>query len=102
MREYRRLDRFYKRGGFFGMHEAAHVHALPAENAFVVNFFNLSAEPRVVEGSVRIEPMGLDPDRWYVTPKGGRFDRQTGMFHIARRMAPWSAHVVEVRSIDLS
>jgi hypothetical protein len=39
----RRLDRFHKSGAFFGMHEEAHVHALGAENAFVVNLFNCSA-----------------------------------------------------------
>jgi len=100
MRTYRRLDRFYKRGAFFGMREEAHVHALPAENAFIVNLFNCSAAERIVEGSVSVAGMGLDPDRWYVAPKGGRFDRSTGTFAIARRMPPWSAQVAEVHSIE--
>jgi hypothetical protein len=99
MQLYRRLDSFYKRGEFHGMHEEAHVHALPAENAFVVNLFNTSAEERIVEGSISVAAMGLDPDRWYICPKGGRFDRQAGTFAISRRMPARSAHVAEVRSI---
>ena len=82
------------------MHEEAHVHALPEENAFVVNLFNLSDQARMIEGSVPVARMGMDPDRWYVTPRGGRFDRQAGTFFISRRMAPWSAELMEVRSID--
>lgn len=101
MKRYRRLDRFYKRGCFFGIHERAHVHALAEENAFVVNLFNLSAEERVVEGSIPVRRMGLNADLWYVTPKGGRFDGQDGTFAVGRRMAPWSAEVVEVRSIEI-
>jgi hypothetical protein len=100
MRSYRRLDRFYKHGDFYGMHEEAHVHALPVENAFVVNLFNLSDQSRIVEGTVNLARMGLDPDRWYVTPKGARWDRQSGTFVIGRRMAPRSSHVAEVRSIE--
>jgi hypothetical protein len=99
MRQYRRLERFYKRGGFFGMGEEIHVHALPSENAFVVNLFNLSGEERVVRGSINVASMGLDPDRWYRAPKGGGFDGSRGLFHVARRMAPWSAVVLEVPSV---
>ena len=99
MRRYGELERFYKSGEFFGMHEEAHVHVLPAENAFVVNLFNLSDESRVIQGSLRVAEMGLDPDRWYVTPKGGRFDARDGTFNVQRRLPPWSAEVMEVRSL---
>jgi hypothetical protein len=101
MEAYRRLDRFYKRGDFFGMHEEAHVHALPSENAFVVNLFNCSAQERVVEGSVSVSGMGLDPNRWYIVPKGGRFDRTSGTFILSRRLPAWSAQVAEVHSIEV-
>ncbi len=101
MQTYRRLDRFYKRGAFYGMGEEMHAHAFPAENAFVINLFNCSGQERVVEGSVSLARMGLDPDRWYHTPKGGRFDRTAGTFIMARRMAAWSADVAEVRSVDI-
>ena len=101
MQTYRRLDRFYKRGAFYGMGEEAHAHALPAENAFVVNLFNCSGQEKVVEGSIALARMGVDPDRWYHTPKGGRFDRTAGTFVVARRMPPWSAEVVEVRAVEI-
>ncbi len=97
MQRYRRLDRFYKRGDFHGLGEEVHVHALPGEGAFVVNLFNLSDESRVISGTLAPAEMGLDPDQWYITPQGGRFDRNAGAFSIARRLAPWSAQVAEVR-----
>ena len=99
MNTYRRLDRFFKRGAFYGLHEEAHVHVLPEEHACVINLFNLSAEERIVGGTISFARMGLDPDRWYVQPKGGHIDRQAGTLVIHRRMAPWSAEVVEVRSV---
>ena len=50
MRRYRQLDRFYKRGEFYGINEEIHLHVLPKENAFVVNVFNLSDQPRSIQG----------------------------------------------------
>jgi hypothetical protein len=99
MKRYRKLERFYKEGDFYGMNEAAHIHALPDENAFVVNLFNLSDEPRVISGSITSEAMELERDRWYINPKGGRFDSASGVFSISRRLSPWSAETIEVRSI---
>lgn len=99
MKKYRKLERFYKEGEFYGMNEEAHVHALPDESAFVVNLFNLSDEPRVISGSIAFEEMGLDRDRWYINPKGGRFDRNLGTFSVSLRMPPWSAETIEVRPI---
>jgi hypothetical protein len=98
MKKYRQLERYYKQGEFYGMNEEVHVHVLPDENAFVVNLFNVSDEPRVVKGAMTFEEMGLDVDRWYVNPKGGGFDPGAGVFSIERRLPPWSADVVEVRS----
>ncbi|MFH1007647.1 MAG: alpha/beta hydrolase [Candidatus Latescibacterota bacterium] len=100
MKRYRKLERFYKHGEFYGMNEEAHVHVLPDEDAFVVNLFNLSDEPRAVGGTLLFEEMGLDCDKWYVTPKGGGFDSNSGTFSIKRRMAPWSAQTIEVRAIS--
>ena len=99
MRRYRRLERFYKRGEFYGMHEEAHLHVLPEEGAFVVNLFNLADEPHVIRGSISFEEMGLARDRWYVRPTGSRFDPASGTFEISRRLAPWSAEVAEVYPI---
>ena len=96
MRRYRKLDRFYKRGDFYGPSEEVHVHALPGENTFVVNLFNLSDGSGIVSAVIVLEAIGLDRDRWYVSPMGGRFDAAAGTFEISRRMAPWSAQVAEV------
>ena len=60
MQRYRRLARFYKRGDFYGVNEEVHVHVLTAENAFVVNLFNLSGESRIITGTISAEEMGID------------------------------------------
>ena len=101
MQRYRRLDRFFKRGDFWGVSEEIHIHTLPGESDFVVNLFNLSDQARVVEGTANLRPMGLDLDRWYVIPYGGGFDAGDGTFSISRRMAPWSAQVVEVSALAI-
>ena len=102
MRRYRQLERFYKRGEFFGMNEEIHLHALPQENAFVINLFNLSDQSRRISGSISFEQMGLDRDRWYINPfPSGEayFNPQTGTYHINRRLPPWSAQVALVQSL---
>ncbi|MBI2914679.1 MAG: hypothetical protein HYY08_02015 [Firmicutes bacterium] len=101
MKRYRRLQRFFKEGDFYGLGEEIHVHALPDEGAFVVNLFNLSDESRVMEGRIRLADMGLDPDKWYVSPKGGWFDGSSGSFSVRRRLPPWSAQVAEVRPVPV-
>jgi hypothetical protein len=100
MQRYRQLEHFYKRGEFYGLSEQVHIHALPEEGAFVVNLFNLSDAWRVIEGSVGIEELGLERDTWYVTPKGGWFDRAAGTFCFRRRLEPWAADVLEVRMLS--
>ncbi len=100
MKKYRKLERFYKQGEFYGMHEEAHIHVLPDEGAFVVSLFNLSDQYRVISGSIAFEEMGLDRDRWYINPKGGQFDHDSGTFSISRRMPPWSAEPIEVHPIS--
>ena len=115
MKRYRELERFYKRGEFYGLGEEAHVHALPDENSFVVNLFNLSDTPRVIGANVDVGAMGLDPNRWYFSPyhipgvEGWsygsgemEFDPSAGTISLARRLPPESAEVVQFRSIGPS
>jgi hypothetical protein len=99
MQQYRRLERFYKRGDFYGIGEEIHIHALRQENAFIVNLFNISDQSRQVSGTISFDQMGLDRDRWYVNTLGGSFDNQNGVFHIQRRMEPWSTQIGEVREL---
>ncbi len=100
MKYYRRLERFYKQGEFYGINEETHIHVLPDQGAFVANLFNLSDEPRAIGGTILFDEMGLDRDRWYINPKGGGFDANSGTFSISRRMAPWSAETIEVHAIS--
>lgn len=98
MSRYGKLARFFKRGEFYGANEEVHFHVLPEESAFVAVVFNLSDESRVVKGSIDFEKSGLDRDRWYDAPivhEEGGFDSGQGTFTVARRLAPWSAQVVE-------
>jgi hypothetical protein len=99
MQHYRRLERFYKRGDFYGIGEEIHIHALRQENAFTINLFNLSDQSRQISGSISFDQMGLDRDRWYENTLGGSFDNQNGVFHIQRRMEPWSTQIGEVREL---
>jgi hypothetical protein len=101
MQRYRSLDRFYKRGGFYGLNEEVHLHVLPEENAFVVNLFNLSDESRIISGTVSFDLIGLPRDRWYANTKGGSFNPATGTFTIRRRLPPWGAQVAEVRELQI-
>ena len=96
MKKYRKLEQFYKEGSFYGISEEIHLHVLEDKNAFVLNLFNLSDDSRVVEGTINFSRIGLDIDRWYMSPKGSQFDSKSGNYSISRLMAPWSTEVSEV------
>jgi hypothetical protein len=59
MKRYRAAEDLYKRGEFFGISEEIHVHALG--NRVAVNVFNLDDRARIIEGSIRLSEIGLDP-----------------------------------------
>jgi hypothetical protein len=96
MRKYHELERFFKRGEFYGINEEIHLHVLPEENAFVANVFNLSDQKRTIGGSIELSRMGL---------KGGRLaagaenagSLKKGEWTIRRELPPWSAEMVYVR-----
>lgn len=100
MRRYRRLERFYKHGDFYGLGEEVHVHALPQESSFVVNLFNLSGEEKLVTANVALAELGIQPDQWFISPKSGGFDPARGTFSLQRRLPAWSAQVVEVFALE--
>lgn len=62
MKYYRQFDRFFKRGEFYGINKEIHLHVIPEENAFMVNLFYLSDQPRTITGKFDLERAGLDPD----------------------------------------
>ena len=103
MKRYRELERFFKRGMFFGTSEEAHFHVLPKENAFVVTIFNLSNESRIVSATINAADIGLDLDRWYVVPYShaeGGFDSKTGTFRISRRLDSWACETAFVHALE--
>ena len=102
MRRYRALDRYYKRGEFFGFGQEVHVHVLPEEHGMVVNLFNLSDQARTVGAEIPLDRLGLDRHRWYAprpSHRGDRFDADAGTYAVARPLPPWSPAVIEVRAV---
>jgi len=96
MRKYRELERFFKRGEFYGAGEEVHLHALPEENAFVANLFNLSGRTRVVSGSIALRRMGLKAGRLEAGAKDvGTIEN--GVWSLRRELTPWSAQAVCVQ-----
>ena len=96
MRRYHELERFFKRGEFYGINEEVHLHALPEENAFVVNLFNLSDRKRAIGGSIELGRMGLKAQR---LESGGEDvgSLEKGVWTIHRELPPWSSQLVYVR-----
>ncbi len=102
MRRYRGLERFYKAGEFYGLSEEFHIHALPDENAFVINLFNLSDQARTISGVIPFDLIGLNPDLWYVTPythPEAFFDPGQGALLLNRRLPAWGTEVIKVYAL---
>jgi len=99
MRRYHELERFFKRGEFYGINEEVHIHALPEENAFVANLFNLSDHKRSIGGSIRLRDMGLEARRLEDSSDDiGSLDKDVWTIH--RELLPWSSQLVYVRCIS--
>jgi hypothetical protein len=96
MKYYRKFDRFFKRGEFYGINEEVHLHVLPEENAFVVNLFNLSDKPRVITGRFDLERAGLDTTRIFKSSKTWAKVNK-GKLEVSMEMAPWSAEVADIK-----
>ncbi len=96
MRKYHDLERFFKRGEFYGISEEIHLHALPEENAFVANLFNLSDQKRTIGGGIELGRMGLQGGRLAAEAEDvGSLEK--GVWTIRRELPPWSAEMVYVR-----
>ena len=97
MASYNRLRPFFVRGEFHGINEDIHLHVLPEENAFLVNLFNLSDQPRTIGGSIALGRMGLDPKKRYHTT-GNWGSVENGTFNVSLNLPPWSAEMGEFRA----
>jgi len=98
MEVYRRLKQFYTEGDFFGSEEnpeEVHLHVLKDRNAVLINLFNLSAESKMLIGSIDVKQLGIDPDQWYFSPQpfahinGGRVSWN-------RRLPAFGTDVLEI------
>jgi hypothetical protein len=90
MKWYKAHEQFYKRGDFYGINEEIHLHALPEENAFVVNVFNLSDKEREIGGGIELKTLGLDPKLTYESTEGlGRIEN--GRLTISAKLPPWTS-----------
>lgn len=99
--KYQKLNRFFKRGKFYGYGESVHAHVLPSENAFVVLIFNLSTEVRRIKADILLTELGLDLNRWWYSNYGelANIDSTKGTVGIDREMEPWSVDVFEIRAV---
>ncbi len=96
MRRYRELERFYKRGEFFGISEEIHLHVMPGEQALAVNVFNLSDVSRKVSGRIALREIGLDPARPHACTEPWAAVRN-GELMVEVVLPAWSAQVAELR-----
>ncbi len=59
MRDYRRLEKFFKQGTFYGLDEMVHVHTHPSEPGVVMNVFNLEDKPARRKIGFKFSEIGL-------------------------------------------
>ena len=95
MRKYHGLERFFKRGEFYGINEEIHLHALPEENAFVAT---CSTCPTGSERSAAASSWA----GWFCGPGGWQTERKMPVpwskaWTIRRDLPPWSAEMVYVK-----
>jgi len=99
MATYRRLERFFKRGTFFGIDETTHVHVDATRTAAVINCFNL--EDHAVERSVKfnLTQVGLDAGSSYEV-RGGSVQSTETRFAIDVEIPAYGHTLFELRRLD--
>lgn len=98
MKRYRTLEAFYKQGEFYGANEEIHVHVIPWQNAFVVNVFNLSDQPRTIAGAIGLRQMGLDPSARYGNSTAWA-SASNGELSVNLELPAWSTELAEFRAV---
>lgn len=98
MRLYQKLARFYKRGDFYGITEEIHIHALPEENACVINLFNLTDQTRTVSGQISLNEIGINQPATCSTASQW-VNIADGILNVSLEMPAWSAKVASVNLI---
>jgi hypothetical protein len=100
MKYYKNFDKFFKRGEFYGINEEIHLHVLPEENAFIINIFNLSDNPRTITGKFDLKEAGLDGALNFISSKPWAKINK-GVLEVSSEMLPWSADVTDIFISDL-
>ncbi|MCJ7450105.1 MAG: hypothetical protein MUO72_20720 [Bacteroidales bacterium] len=100
MKYYKNFDKFFKRGEFYGIDEEIHLHVLPEENAFIINIFNLSDNPRTITGKFDLKEAGLDGALNLISSKPWAKINE-GVLEVSSEMLPWSADVTDIFISDL-
>ena len=99
MQRYHELERFYKTGDFFGINEEIQIHALPKENAFVVNLFNLSDQTRTITGQMDLNITGINSNKEYTGSEPWGTVKNHNLT-VSKEMPPWSAQVAIFNTIN--
>ena len=79
MSDYRRLEKFFKRGTFYGLGEMVHVHTHASERGAVINVFNLEDKPAQRKIEFAPAEIGLNAARDF-TAKGGALTLRGGHY----------------------
>jgi hypothetical protein len=79
MSDYRRLEKFFKRGTFYGLDEMVHVHTHASERGAVMNVFNLEGKPAQRKIEFAPAEIGLSAARDF-TAKGGDLTLRDGVY----------------------
>lgn len=97
MLTYRRLKSFYTRGEFFGINETTHIHALPRQDAAVVNCFNLSDNPEQREVDIDLRSMLLDPAHSYHVVGASRYEQIEGRLILTVDLPAHGVAIIEIK-----
>ena len=97
MKRYRTLERFFKRGEFYGISPEIHLHVLPREHAAVVNIFNLSDKAKRVSGEINLDTVGLDAAKVYHSDEA-TVQVRGGKVIVSADLEAWSTAIAVVKA----
>lgn len=92
MADYRRLEKFFKQGTFYGLDEMVHVHSHSSERGLVMNVFNLEDKPVQRKIEFAFSEVGVTAPKDF-TAKGGELTRD-GDKYILKVSIPALGHTL--------
>lgn len=97
MKTYRALKKIYTQGTFFGINEETHLHYLKDEGRGVINFFNLSEEPRKEQIKIDFSQIVGDRSINNISMHDVAFVREDNIVTIEVDIPPVSPTIIEFR-----